>query len=605
MAAAVIFVLAWTICHSFYGVDLVDTGYYYYQYLHPRSANVSYSTYLGTLIGGIWVRIFPGLGLWGLNLLELLQEYAVCVIVYITFRNTFRKQSVILGIVFCMMAISTYVNIFNYHQLNMFLCTSMMCAMYTGLRKENPKWQLLAGACGFMAVLSRFPSILTLVCVLCIVYWRLFYKNNTALMFREIAFFFGGFILAAIVMGIGFTAIEVTQKILNDVFRISSLGGSSSASYGVNGKMENLIMDTLHGSEAALLFVACGFVMNTAMYLINKTMDRKVSVFVFGLAFIVAGVLVALSLGGCFLAMYRVGQAPDFIQLSSFSWFLYGMLFLEGTCLSLAGIIASLSHRKEIRTGGADNSHLRQHAAIAFMGIALVLLCFVGSAARSKHAVLGMWLLAPLAADRLWDIFENRKYRGAAKSLFRGDQVKLSMAIMLVIFLMAFVRFTINTNNFDDPDFSKLTAEIDNDKVRGLKTTQREADAVNEVLDVLKPYAEEEDYLMVLGNPVFLYAMADMKAYIRPWVLGSSYMLPDITVDMKQAITEGRSNPVIIEAKTNPYLGFSEADYYEQLEKIKQTFDNSPRVKYIRDFMAERNYRLLFENDYFSVFVNK
>ena len=128
---------------------------------------------------------------------------------------------------------------------------------------------------------------------------------------------------------------------------------------------------------------------------------------------------------------------------------------------------------------------------------------------------------------------------------------------------------------------------------------------MNEVLDVLKPYAEEEDYLMVLGNPVFLYAMADMKAYIRPWVLGSSYMLPDITVDMKQAITEGRSNPVIIEAKTNPYLGFSEADYYEQLEKIKQTFDNSPRVKYIRDFMAERNYRLLFENDYFSVFVNK
>lgn len=608
-------ILIWTVIHSFLGIDLVDTGYYYYQYLYPRADNVSYSTYLGTLVGGVWIRIFPSLGLWGLNLLELLLEYVLCGIVFLTFRKTFRVKSIMIAVTMCMLTISTYVNIFNYHQLGMFLCTSMLCAMYTGLRKKQSIWQLVAGACGCFAVFTRFPCILTLVCILCILYWRLVVDHDIKRMVKEVLFFLAGFIIAMGILGGVFYFLGVFDKVVHDVFRIFSLGGSESSTYGTSNQFSNLMTDTLHSVEAAVLFLACSFLMTIACSILTSEFRKNQKVYSYILKAVGAIAVIILCAIGSYYAFYEVGLAPAFAQLTSFSWYIYGMLFVIGAGFSVSGLIAYIHDKKrgnaecsssDLSAEGQRGNKYRQNAAIGFMGIALVLLCFVGSAGRSKHAILGMWFLVPLTIDWLWDFLEKIRH----SEILLGNYItklgiKVSCLVMGLLFLAAFGWFLARTNNFDDPNLSNLTVEINSDKLRMLKTTEREATATNEVLKELRPYSNPEERLMVIGNSVMLYALTDMPAYVRPWVTGTSYMPEELTEELTIAQSWGGPLPIILWTKTNAYLGFSQENYETLVTSTQTANDKSPKVKLIKSFMEKNKYKKTFENDYYEVWIAK
>jgi len=607
--AVLVFLFLWTFGHSFLGIDLVDTGYYFYQYLHPRAGNISYSGYLATLIGAVWLRVFHPLGLWGLNLLELLLEYSLCGIVFLTFRKTFRAGSLLAALVFCMLAISTYVNVFNYHQLSMFFCTSMLCAMFTGLRTERPAWQLLSGACGMLAMFSRFPCVLCLICLLCIVYWRLMVTRSITRMILEMILFLLGFALMMAAVGLLLYELGVLQRVIDDVFRLSNLGNSGGASYGVDNQALNLIKDTVHSAEAALLFLISGAFLGAGFYLLCRYIQRGYHsagrVWGTVIGFFAA---VSVSLFGCYFAMFRVGRAPGYVQLTSFSWFLYGMLFLTGAIAAIAGVTVCFL---EIRRKRADNSdsvwHERQFqvsrdGALAFMGIALVLLCFVGSAARAKHCILGMWFLVPLAVDRLWDFIssDTKSIRGRSVT---GPWPQLMACSMAIVFLIGFGWFLVNTNNFDDTNLTLLTHEIHTSRTRFLKTTQRESEAVNQVLDALGPYADPSGSMMVIGNPVMLYALTDMPAYVRPWVTGSSYLESEFQKELAAAEMSGTPLPVVVFSKTNPYLGFSKADYEKQLSDVRKANEKSSKVQMVIGFMEKYAYGRYFENAYFEVWL--
>ena len=610
---AVFFVLGWTIWHSFLGIDMVDTGYYYYQYLHPRADNVSYSTYLATLIGGLWIRVFPKLGLWGLNILELILEYILCVVVYKTFKDTFRKSSIIIALVFCMLAISTYVNVFNYHQLSMFLCTTMLCAMYIGLNKGKPVFHFFAGGASLLAILTRFPCVLTLVCLLCIVYYYVFIKPSLKKMIRDIVVFLAGFITFMLIVGFMLNALGVLTNVVNDVFRISNLGSSGGASYGVSNQVRNLIFDTLNSVEAALMFGLCALAISAGIYAYFSIRfdENKTGLASRAIIYLpITAVLINLGLFGSYFAMYRVGRAPNFIQLTSFSWYMYGMLFVTGLSFLILGITVSVS--KERTTSkilhnclvGSRAETIMRDSLIALMGIALVLLSFVGSAARSKHAILGMWFIVPLVIDRIFDVVDfSRRQKTEKRWLYIW--VKSSVFVVVTIFLVAFGWFVMNTNNFDDPNIFALNAEIDSDKLRFLKTTDREADAVNEVLAIIDDNVVSGDTLLVIGNPIMFYALTDLEAYVRPWVTGSSYLFSELEMDIGNAESKGKPYPVIIDAKTNPYAGFSKETYQSQIEDVNRTNERSEKVQFIRGFMEERGYKKLYENDYFIVWSSK
>lgn len=575
-------IVVWPLYNSFLGLDLVDTGYYLYQYDTPLSSYGTYTTYFATLIGAVWLKLFPGLGIWGLNLLEILLEWFICVVVYNTFKNRYGKTTIIFGVAITMLGISTYVNIFNYHQLNMSLCCVMLCFMYLALSQNKNYLLFISGCFGALAVTCRMPSILTLVCILCILYWNIWVEKNKKYLFKRCVLFIGGYVAIGIVVVIFLHCFKLIDVIIGEVFRLNDLSSTGSAAYGTSSMLGNLIRDTFWGTLAAVVFTLCmlGF---AALYewAQNKTKKRKIFLLLYMIAMIPV----------IYVAVYKIGQAPPFIQLTSFSWFVYGMCVEICLYYMLKGIISPTKRHAEDGT-------------IAMMSIALILLCVVGSAARSKHVILGLWLIVPFVGNKIKDIFygEQKIHFPAIKKValekLSARSLQTTFGLVIVVAIICFGRFVLMTNNFDSTDRSILTAKIDSDRAKYIRTTKREADAVNEVLDTLK---DQDRELLVVGNGVGFYYLTGMDSYVRPWVSGTSYTYDKLYGDLAGRVWKEEKRPIVLVCKTNPYEGFS-ASNYEALKEREENNNAEGKKDLIFEFMDQYEYSKLYENDYFVLY---
>ena len=575
-------IVVWPVYNSFLGLDLVDTGYYLYQYDTPLSVYGTYTTYLATLIGAVWLKAFPGLGLWGLNVLEILLEWLTCLVVYRTFKERFGSKTTVCGIAITMCGISTYVNIFNYHQLNMALCCMMLCFMYQALVKKKNYLLFVSGCLGALAVTCRMPSILTLVCVLCIFYWHIWVEKNKKGLVKRIFSFAGGYVAVGICVAVFLYVFQLTEIIIGELFRLNDLGSTSSAAYGTSSMLENLIRDTFWGGLAALIFTLCILGFSCLYEWMQKKRGKRI---------IALAAYILLMSPVMYIAIYKVGQAPAFIQLTSFSWFLYGMCFGISIYYIIKGIISST--RKYAEDG-----------TIALMSIALILLCIVGSAARAKHVILGLWIIVPFVGNKIKEVFYgSQKICFPAIKKFSVEKLSaksLHVTLGIVIFVgaMCFGRFVLTTNNFDSTDRTELTAKVDSGKVKYIRTTEREAEAINGVLDVLD---DQDRELLVVGNGVGFYYLTGMDSYVRPWVSGTSYTYDKLYSDLQVRTGRREKRPIILVCKTNPYEGFSSENY--DVLKEKEEMNNSEGKKdLIFEFMDVYKYSKLYENEYFTLY---
>lgn len=576
-------IIIWPLYNSFLGVDLVDTGYYLYQYDTPLSYYGTYTTYLATLIGAVWLKMFEGLGLWGLNLLEIILEWVTCIVVYKTFKERFGKNTTICGIAITMAAISTYVNIFNYHQLSMSLCCMMLCFMYNSLSKNKKATMFLAGCMGALAITCRMPSVLTLVCILCVIYWGWRVQKSWSGFWKNIIMFLAGYLFVGIGVYLFLYHFGLLDIIISEIFRLNNLGSAGSAAYGVSSMFTNFIKDTVFGLMAAVIFTICmlGFALINEWGRTPGKVKRLISIF-----------YSILMLPVVYLAVYVVGQAPPFVQLTSFSWFLYGMCIEVALYYILKGLV---SHQK------ADG----EEGVIAMMAIALILLCVVGSAARAKHTILGLWIIVPFLAEKFRKLYQDPQ--GIEHYIpfvnkrvsFSNETLKRTVAVIVCISSICFTNFIAVTNNFDSTDRTKLKAFIDSEKVKYVRTTEREAKAVNTVLDKLKD--KEDSSLMVVGNAVMFYYLTGMDSYVRPWVSGTSYTYSKFAEDIWFRVSRKEHRPIILVCKTDPYRGFSDSNY-EELCKAEVDNNYSGKKNLVYEFMDFYEYEKFYENDYFILY---
>lgn len=580
-------IIVWPIFNSFFGLDLVDTGYYIQQYDTPLLPYGTYSTYLATLIGALWLKLFDGLGLWGLNLLEIFLEWTLCLIVYHTFKSRFGKRTVLYALTIIMFAISTYVNIFNYHQLNMFFCVTMLCFMYKGLLERNTifnkKYSMIVsgGACA-LAVLTRMPSILALLCVLCIIYWGIWGTKNARETIKEIIkFIVGFFVVGIIILGL-YKGLGVLDIVISEVFRLGDLGSTSSSTYGMGAMIQNLIVDSLNSSIAALMF--------GGVFVVLLFEQKVLQIYLTDKKIISCGIFLAtciLSIYPIYWAIYRIGGAPtSYIQLTSFNWFLYGICFVTALYYIIKGIISG----KKIDV---------ENGVINLMSIALILLCIVGSAARLKHTILGLWIVVPFLGMKIREFYLGEKKLQILKWKFEKELLKPVTVFLCFIALIAEGYFVGSTNNFDSTNYLELNSYVSNEKLRFIRTTEREASAVSGVLEHLE---DKKDYpLMVIGNAVMFYYALDMDAFVKPWVTGTSYTAEQYSIDLYTEGNKERLRPIIILCKTEPYEGFSE-EKYEKLIEVGKGNTYSGKKVILDQFMEGYEYDVIYENEYFIVY---
>jgi len=156
-----------------------DTGLhtFMFQNLYEMPDFISFTSWFTTFVGHVWLKTFPFLGLWGLNLMEILLEMSIVIIVYQTFKHHINKNCLLIGLFIAILTSNTYLNVFNYHQFNVLLLVILMCLQFKAITKNSFRLSAYAGITLGILIFSRTGSVTAFVTFAFYLFWFLLYEK--------------------------------------------------------------------------------------------------------------------------------------------------------------------------------------------------------------------------------------------------------------------------------------------------------------------------------------------------------------------------------------------------------------------------------------------
>lgn len=579
--------------HTFIGIDLGDTGYHMYCYTHlfENPKQLSMTGYFTYLIGWLWLQAAGGLGIWGLNLLEVLVEMMMAVIVYRLLAPYLGKRTTLSGILIAVIASDTYLNVFNYHQFHVFLLLLTMTMQFRAMQKGKGGYYVLSGACMALDIFARSGSITSLVTVVFVFYWYMMKKELT---WKYLIDSYGKMMIGLFCMFSGCIAflkwVHHFDYYLSNVFRLKKLAAGKDGGYSIDhlwsvffsGNLDAFASGFLTFFGGAVLFVGLTFLWEE-----KSSIKEKIVNMIFGVVIVFVG-------GYQLVYAYHVNEAPSWPQMTTAPSYLIGICYVAAMiCL------VYFQWKKDC-----------ERVVLLMMAVFLPLLTIAGSNTGTKHVILAFWLLAPFALYFIRQLIAYSRKDGkitlfcAKKGIaYAGFSFRVAVLGVCMVVTVKYCDMVYRTMNFDSIDRTKICRQIHSERTRFLYTTEREADSVNGVLEYIQ---SDTDYSsrkwIVFGSSILFYGLLGVDAYLKPWVTNSTYDVQSVREDLEEMQTEDEELPYIIWGRTNVYYGFDEIKYKVLLEAEKKNLYGGKKTV-LMDFLKEHAYSLGYSNDYYLVFV--
>lgn len=578
--------------HSFIGIDLGDTGYHLYAFenLYKTPELIGFTSYFTNFVGWLWLTLFSDLGLWGLNFLEVMLEMCMAFVVYKTVKPFLGEIQTLIGILIAVTASDTYLNIFNYHQFNVFLLILIMCFQFWAITKEKIRYSILSGICFAIVVFSRMGSVTAIVTCFIYVFWYLIQDKKASFLWKNLGTFLSGTVFMSGGMLLLLKATGQLEYFVNNIFRLSGLASTSDGGYGMDSLLETFFKGNLDAIASGAIFLAAFIVLLLGIgVFVKKGENLKHKVINVLLGGVITGIAVYQ-----FIYAYNVNPVQAWPQMTTGPSFIIGVFYVI-TFLCLFYHMYGERRRAEI-------------ALLSVIAILLPLLTIAGSNTGTKHVILGLWIIAPVCTYLLSEFLLNNNVRSVINQILYKFGIVLSRKIWIVClcivtlcFCGKFVNMLYYTMNFDSVDRSMINSKIDNPKVKYLLTTEREADAVNGVLSEIDKKGVKEEYpLMVFGGSIIYYYLTGMESFVQPWVTNGVYSNETLTKDIENGYEKFEELPVIIYGRTNNYFGFYEFDYEKQVDdETYRTYAGKKDI--LMGFLEKNRYTLQYVNDYYLV----
>lgn len=585
----------------FFGLDLGDTGYHMYAYVHldTDTTRINYTTLFSTVIGHIWYRLFGGLGLIAFNALEVLLELSLALIVYKALKGIFGEITTLAGLLISILGMGTYLNVFNYHQFNVWLLVVIMICQYRAIDLDRPILSFWAGVIYAILIFARLGSVVAIVtCVLYVLACRYRKDFYTKIRKHLTSYLMGAFIIIAFFASIMFS-IGLMRAFIDNVFRLKGIASSSDSQYGFINLMNDLIFENLRSMLVGLVF--CG----SALFLIyayskiytiwiqrRPTWRKKVYP-------------LFLSIFTAIFAAYSLYTVHIFIPIPEWPEMTSGPFFSIGIMYVFTWILVLLTYRPQ-------NDHVFQLHLLSYMAIMLVLLTIAGSNTKTKHVVLAFWFIAPLALFVAKQLLISKRALAIYSRILLGCRLYMSRWILLAVSItllfvsaIPFVNMLRTTANYDTTDLTKLKYHVNDPKVSMIFTTETEADAVNGVLSYIDSYKKSQP-ISVYGNSLLFYYLTEHPSYVSPWITAPGYSTLALKNDLDRSDKlYGDVRPLVIWCKTSYAWGFpSEEDAKISLYK-RETNAAGMRTKKLvmMQWMRKNNYFVQYENDFYMIFT--
>ena len=579
---------------SFFGIDLGDTGIHMFNYenIFSNPDKVGFTSYFTSVTGNLWLMLFGNLGIWGLNLLEVIMEIAMATVVYKAFGKNLGEVQTLFGIFIAVLASDTYLNVFNYHQFNVFLLILILICQYKAITEDKRLFSLFAGVFFTIVVCSRMGSVTAIVTCFLYLFWYMCENKDIKFLLRHMGSFFAGTLGMGIVMAGVLLLSGQTAYFIANISRLFGLASSSGGGYSMDNLWSTFIFGNLDAIASGFIFLSAGIVLVLGFGMIFTSKETEIKRRVFNILFGIVTVGVA---GYQLIYAYDVNEAPNWPQMTTGPSFFIGLFYV----ITFFSIFYHL-HAKDGKT---------EIALIGVEAIILPLLTIAGSNTGTKHVILAFWFIAPISVSSVFALLKKSSVQLINEMASKlGIVIKYS-ALVLTLFVLCvsggykFFDMIYATMNFDSTDRSSLRYSIENDKLKFMKTTKREADAVNGVLQTVSDLQKKdtkEKKLMVFGGSILLYSLTDMEAYVQPWVSNPNYSEEKLLQDIKKAEQESDTLPIIIYCRTNNYYGFEEWNYNVLIDSEKSNMYGGKKELFA-EYLEEKNYSIEYMNDYYVV----
>lgn len=557
---------------AFQGFDVCDDGFVltFYQQIfsNPESVEYNFLYWFSGIIGGLWYLLYEDGGILWFRLLGIIVNTTTFYLSYKILSSYIKKEFLLLAL-----AMALFVNDFGfltyYHNyLTALMVILIIYVLNNSVVNNSLRLYVLAGVLLSINVFTRIPNLALFSLILVVPYAYYLRKESALKAIKPLLCIGLGSVIGFLIVYITLSLLGQLEIMKNALLTINDLGNTADSSHNFKSVFIAPYFNYLGiGLETlklilivALLYFMRRFIPN------NKIVTLITSVFAIIL----------------FVFWFHT---DDIYPIYS---------------LCLIGSVMILLMKKV-------NHKIKYLGLLSFLTLITISLGTGGGIKNSGF--MGIWIGLPLffyVINNLNLTFQNSKHlENFQKLKLSKSSVHLFLYAIGTAFLLLKAYNISQQSYFDMGSRSDKTYAINSSLAKGVYTTERRADIINELLVNLDKYVEPNDHLMVYDKIPMVHFLTETKPYMyNPWVWIYDYN--SFEKKLHKAEIEIPVLPIVVQQKFETIYAFSEPiPDYMSTQKENNNSHSNERNAIMNAFLNRNNYKIVWSNAYFNIYQSK
>jgi len=559
----------------FQGLDFTDTGWVLSNYQNffsaPESVSYWFHLWFSNLVGGSWNAVFGAGGLLSFRFAGVLIFWLTAFLVFLVFRHSVKSRllfpALLMGMIF---HFPSKITTIHYNNVSVLLIVLGAFLLLGWVRGGNPARLAASGAAFCLAAFARFPNLLAVLFAIVVILADYLRGRPVRTIARDLAVFFGGYLLAALLALLAMKALGHLEPYLASIRELFSGSKDELSHYGSNTIEKKFFVDHGRALAAALAGIAGLFAFRSAL---ERLAGRRAAA---------AGRVVLAAASTAVSWTYLWSEAMPVV------YFMTGLVYLTAAVLLLLP--------------DADRGFTKCGAACA---VILLMVLSVGSDTGMKVGAYGLLFGFPLVA-RFWldgpdirAIFRLEAPAAPADRTFRSALKGRRGVFFLVVALYAAfsLPFLYRGAYRDWALRQNMTHSIDHPLLRGIFTTEERARTVTEAIRALEIQVKPGDELIAFESIPMIHYLTRTRPYLHnPWPI--LYLPSEFERNLKRAAAAGGKLPPAILGKVQTRNG-----YWPKSGAVSATETAVKDRAILEGFFRDGGYRQVWENEAFRILV--
>lgn len=572
----------------FQGIDLSDEGFIatYYQQIfsNPESVQYNFMFWLTGIIGGIYLKLFSFLGLWGLRLGGVLVTTCTALLVYNLLKEYLNRNSLKLSLFLIIITLNNDIKELNYNNLSALFYVTIIYFLFKGVKGKSNLKLFISGAFVSINFFVRPPNVLELGFVLAIIYYGYEINSKPKYIAMQVSSFLTGFVLCLVILLTIMYSLGHWNIYLHAIQLLYKMGKGNqhveiqSSDYGILK-----LLNQFKSNNAKSLFIALSII-----------------------ASLLLGISFFASIKKKVVVLNKIGKLLQYL----FIFLIFGLI-VRGAIdyffilYFYSGIII-IAFALSFLTPTDLNTRF-----LLFCGCFILISFPFGSSAGILTAGrYAFWIGLPIAINYFFNIESIKNeftfYRGNFKSSLNihiaEREINSAKYILITVLVFIGLFHSYSYPFFDKRNRMDMHYSVDNKYLTGIFTTRGRAEALNELLHESSKYVKKGDYVLAYDCIPLYHFLTESVPYIRsayPWL----YETELFNTELLRAKSEKKILPVVV-MQTIKTIGDGSKWPEEALPEDYSKWDvNQGRNKYMNDFLANNSYKEVWSNRYFRIYI--